>query len=136
MAAAGYSGTPLVRKIGIKAGHRVALLHRPPDWELPGLPEGVELAARPGRTVDVAVAFHRSLADLAAEAPSLVADLGDAAMLWIAWPRKAAGHVSDIAENDLREIFLPLGVVDVKVAALGEDWSGLKLVRRRENRAH
>ena len=92
------------------------------------------LVAEPGRTVDVAVAFHHSLADLAAEAPALVADLADAAMLWIAWPRKAAGHVSDIAENDLRDMFLPLGVVDVKVAALGEDWSGLKLVRRRENR--
>lgn len=60
--------------------------------------------------------------------------LADDAALWVAWPRRAAGHVSDITENALREVFLPLGVVDVKVAALGEDWSGLKFVRRRENR--
>jgi hypothetical protein len=60
--------------------------------------------------------------------------LADHAMLWIAWPRKAAGHRGDIAENALRENFLPLGVVDVKVAALGKDWSGLKFVRRKELR--
>jgi hypothetical protein len=76
----------------------------------------------------------RAHAALAAEALDLVDGLADDAMLWVAWPRKAAGHVSDIAENDLRELFLPLGVVDVKVAALGEDWSGLKFVRRRANR--
>ncbi|NNN38240.1 DUF3052 domain-containing protein, partial [Streptomyces sp. S3(2020)] len=84
--------------------------------------------------VDVCVGFYRERRELAAEAERLVADLADDAMLWIAWPRKAAGHVSDIAENDLRDIFLPLGVVDVKVAALGEDWSGLKFVRRKESR--
>ncbi|MEU6373312.1 hypothetical protein [Streptomyces sp. NPDC046909] len=70
-----------------------------------------------------------------AEAVALVDHLADDAMLWIAWPRKDAGQVSDIAEGDLRDTFLPLGVVDVKVAALGEDWSGLKFVRRRENTA-
>ena len=84
---------------------------------------------------DVTVVFSRTYGELMAEAPVLVADLADAAMLWVAWPRRAAGHTSDITENGLRELFLPLGLVDVKVAALGEDWSGLKLVRRRENRA-
>ena len=76
----------------------------------------------------------RSAGDLSAEAPALVHALADQAMLWISWPRRAAGHISDITENALREIFLPLGVVDVKVAALGEDWSALKFVRRKENR--
>ncbi|MFF4259522.1 DUF3052 family protein [Streptomyces sp. NPDC001663] len=133
-AGAGYSGTPLAKKIGIKPGHRVALRHAPEAFDIPGLPDGVDLASDGPRGADVTVAFYRAHADLAAEAPDLVTDLADDAMLWIAWPRKAAGHVSDIAENDLRELFLPLGVVDVKVAALGEDWSGLKFVRRKENR--
>ncbi|MEU6139945.1 DUF3052 domain-containing protein [Streptomyces sp. NPDC047081] len=133
-AGSGYSGTPLAKKIGIKPGHRVALRHAPDVFDIPGLPDGVALTPGGPRDADVTVAFYRAHADLAAEAPALVADLADDAILWIAWPRKAAGHVSDIAENDLRDLFLPLGVVDVKVAALGEDWSGLKFVRRKENR--
>ncbi|AZP19416.1 DUF3052 domain-containing protein [Streptomyces aquilus] len=130
----GYSGTPLARKIGLKGGQRVGLRHAPEGWDIPGLPDGCSPVVGGPRGMDVTVAFHRERARLAAEAAALVRDLADDAMLWIAWPRKAAGHVSDITENDLRELFLPLGVVDVKVAALGEDWSGLKFVRRKENR--
>ena len=141
MAASGYSGTPLVVKIGIRPGHRVRFPHRPADWDLPGLPDGTVVDDAPGAPAgappdaDVTVAFYRSYADLAAEAAGLTRDLADHAMLWIAWPRRAAGHASDITENALRDLFLPLGVVDVKVAALGEDWSGLKFVRRKELRA-
>ncbi|MGW3288009.1 DUF3052 domain-containing protein [Streptomyces sp. NPDC001002] len=148
----GYSGTPLAKKIGIKPGHRVRLLHAPDTFDIPDLPDDVDLTASTTRTrtttstptpqgprdphpADITLAFYRTRATLAAEATALVAALADTAMLWIAWPRKAAGHVSDIAENDLRDLFLPLGIVDVKVAALGEDWSGLKFVRRKENRA-
>jgi hypothetical protein len=134
MATAGYSDTPPARKIGIKPGHRVALVHRPAGWDLPGLPDDVELLDQRRAGVDVTVVFARTFGDLAAEAPGLDADLADDAMLWIAWPRRAAGRTSDITENGLRELFLPLGLVDVKVAALSEDWSGLKLVRRRANR--
>ncbi|MFJ8082042.1 hypothetical protein ACIQ6Y_15665 [Streptomyces sp. NPDC096205] len=83
---------------------------------------------------DVTVAFYRERALLAQEARRVAAELGDGTMVWIAWPRRAAGHDSDITEDALRELFLPLGLVDVKVAALGEDWSGLKFVRRKENR--
>ena len=133
-AAGGYSSTPLAKKLGIKAGHRVRLHGAPDGWDVPGLPDGCDLAAGGPRGADVVVAFHREYAGLAGEASGLVEDLADQAALWIAWPRRAAGHVSDITENGLREVFLPLGVVDVKVAALGEDWSGLKFVRRRENR--
>ncbi|MGW1759493.1 DUF3052 domain-containing protein [Streptomyces mirabilis] len=136
-----YSGTPLAKKIGVKAGQRLRLVHRPEGWEIPGLPEGCAVSGGAGSDggegsagADVTVVFHRSLGELVAEAPALVGGLADHAMLWIAWPRKAAGHRSDITENALREIFLPLGVVDVKVAALGEDWSGLKFVRRKELR--
>jgi hypothetical protein len=141
-AGGGYSGTPLRTKLGIKPGHRVRLDHRPGGWEVPDLPEDCVVVDTegPGREgasadADVTVAFHRSLGDLSAEAAALVEELADHAMLWIAWPRRAAGHDSDITENALRELFLPRGVVDVKVAALGEDWSGLKFVRRKENRA-
>ncbi|MEU8753658.1 collagen-like protein [Streptomyces chartreusis] len=132
--APGASGTPLARKIGIKPGHQVRLTHAPARWDIPGLPDGCEVADGGPRGADVALAFYRSYAELVAEGPTLVRDLADHAMLWIAWPRRAAGHVSDITENSLRDLFLPLGVVDVKVATLGEDWSGLKFVRRRENR--
>jgi hypothetical protein len=130
----GYSGTPLAKKIGIKAGQRVRLTHGPKGWDIPGLPEDCAVSAGGPKGAEVTVAFFRARAEPAAQAAGLVRDLSDEAMLWIAWPRRAAGHDSDITENDLREIFLPLGVVDVKVAALGDDWSGLKFVRRRENR--
>ncbi|MDQ0582542.1 DUF3052 domain-containing protein [Streptomyces rishiriensis] len=133
-ATGGYSGTPLARKLGVKPGHRVRLRHAPAGWDVPGLPDGVQVAPGGPRDADVTVAFYRDHAHLAAETPALVLDLADDAMLWIAWPRKAAGHVSDLTENALRDLFLPLGVVDVKVAALGEDWSGLKFVRRRQDR--
>ncbi|MFJ9900394.1 DUF3052 domain-containing protein [Streptomyces sp. NPDC091280] len=133
-AGGGYSATPLARKIGVKPGHRVGLRCAPEGWGIPGLPDGCEVADGGPRDVDVTVAFYQERKELDAEAAELVLGLADTAMLWIAWPRKAAGHVSDITENGLRDLFLPLGVVDVKVAALGEDWSGLKFVRRRENR--
>nr|WSY52838.1 DUF3052 domain-containing protein [Streptomyces sp. NBC_00886] len=133
-AGGGYSGTPLAKKIGVKPGHRVRLHHAPDRWDIPGLPDACEVADGGPRGADVTVAFYREWRQLDAEGPGLVADLADTAMLWIAWPRRAAGHVSDITENALRDLFLPLGVVDVKVAALGDDWSGLKFVRRRENR--
>ncbi|HEV7629042.1 MAG TPA: DUF3052 domain-containing protein [Streptomyces sp.] len=138
----GPSRTPLVKKLGIKPGHRIRLAHCPSGWEVPDLPgdcevvgHGMTAPATAHAPADVTLAFYRSLSELSAEAPDLVGHLADAAMLWIAWPRRAAGHVSDITENALRELFLPLGVVDVKVAALGEDWSGLKFVRRKANRS-
>ncbi|MFI7004870.1 DUF3052 domain-containing protein [Nocardia sp. NPDC050175] len=127
---AGYSGTPLAKKLGIKPGHRVVLRHRPRGWQIPDLPAEVEIVA--AGTADVLLAFYRTHADLADEAPSLAAQLPRGSMLWIAWPRKAGGHVSDIAENDLRELLLPIGVVDVKVAALDNDWSSLKFVWRKK----
>lgn len=128
----GYSTTPLWAKIGVKPGHVVALVDRPADWVVDGAPNDcLFVTAGPA---PVTVAFHRDLAGLRAAAAGYVAGLADEAMLWIAWPRRAAGHSSDITENDLRDLFLPLGVVDVKVAALGNDWSGLKFVRRKELR--
>jgi hypothetical protein len=140
---AGYSGTPLARKLGIKeATVAVALLDAPASWSVPELPDGVSVsrvtaASRrrgPGLAgVDVALVFCRTAADVAA-VTSLVASLPVVSALWVAWPRKAGGHVSDVDENLLRSVLLPTGVVDVKVAALDTDWSGLKFVWRKENR--
>lgn len=131
---AGYSGTPLPQKLGIKPGHAVALLGSPRGWAIEGLPDGVALRSRAQGPLDVIVAFFDERSRLERRLPILVRALRADGGLWIAWPRKAAGHVSDISENDLRDLILPTGLVDTKVAALDEDWSGLKFVWRKELR--
>lgn len=128
--AAGYSGTPLARKLGIKPGQVIVLLDAPDGWSVPDL-DGVELRRDLRKPPDVIVAFIRSLADLHRRSRRLVAALPRGSGLWIAWPRKAGGHVSDVTEQSLRDELLPMGVVDVKVAALDEDWSGLRFAWRR-----
>jgi hypothetical protein len=132
---AGYSGTPLVRKLGIKAEHTVALLGAPSDWQIDELPDGVLPRRQVRGRFDVIVAFFVRCAQLERRLPTLIAALYADGGLWVAWPRKAAGHESDISENALREIILPTGLVDVKVAALDADWSGLKFVWRKELRS-
>lgn len=132
---AGYSGTPLARKLGIKAGHTLHLLHAPEGWSVPELPPSCTVAPGGPQGADVTLAFYGELAVLTAEVPSLAADLADSAILWVTWPRRATGHTSDITDNSLRELLLPLGLVDTKVAAVDEAWSGLKFVRRVANRA-
>jgi hypothetical protein len=126
-------GTPLAKKLGIKEHQRLALLDAPEDWAVPDLPAGVEVVAEPG-AADVVVAFHRAAAELAARVEALGQAIFPDGMVWIAWPRKAGGHASDITENGIRDLVLPHGLVDVKVAALDDDWSGLKVVWRREKR--
>jgi hypothetical protein len=133
---AGYSGTPLATKLGVKSGHRFVVLGAPQGWGVEHLPESVTVSRRRSvRKANVLVAFFAELASMRRDAEGLAHAIVADGALWIAWPRKAAGHVSDITENVIREVFLPLGVVDVKVAALDEDWSGLKLVWRKERRA-
>jgi hypothetical protein len=131
---AGYSGTPLARKLGIRAGDTVMLLGAPPGWEIADLPDGASVRADARAVLDVTVALFARRADLERRLPRLVASTRADASLWIAWPRKAAGHASDIAENDLRSLILPTGLVDTKVAALDEDWSALRFVWRKELR--
>jgi hypothetical protein len=127
----GYSSTPLARKIGVKPGDNVHLFHAPEHWEIPDLPAGCTVTGGSPAGAEVTLAFYGRLSDLANDAVGLERDLADHAMLWVAWPRRAAGHSSDITDNRVREVLLPLGIVDVKIAALGEDWSGMKLVRRK-----
>jgi len=131
---AGYSRTPLPKKLGIKPGARLSLDQAPPGWDVAGLPEDVAVVASPA-AADVLIAFFRTAAELPERLPGLADRIFPAGSLWVAWPRRAGGHTSDITENGLRDHALPLGIVDTKVAAIDEDWSGLKFVWRRENRA-
>lgn len=128
----GYSGTPQVKKLGITAGCRLSLVGAPAGWALEApVPETIAVREGPA---DVIVAFARSAAEVKQLIPELGERIRPAGALWIAWPRKAAGHVSDVTENLLRDVALPLGLVDVKVAAIDTDWSGLKIVWRKELR--
>ncbi len=134
---AGYSGTPLPRKLGIKPGHRVLLLRAPDGFEdgtLGPLPEGVQVARRLRGPADVIVSFHTERAELAERMPKLRAAMQPAAGLWIAWPKRASGVPTDVTEDVVREIALAAGLVDNKVCAIDETWSGLRLVIRRELR--
>jgi hypothetical protein len=131
---AGYSGTPLAKKLGIKPGTRLALDQPPSGWAVPELPDAVVIAAD-GEPADVVVAFFREAAELPERLPALARRIFPAGSLWLAWPRKTGGHVSDITENGLRDQALPLGIVDNKVAAIDSDWSGLRVVWRRERRS-
>lgn len=128
----GYSGTPQLKKLGIVPGVRLSVVGADPTWHFETEPQGVELVT--GGPADVVLAFAHSAADVRGLIPTLGERIRPAGALWIAWPRKAAGHTSDVTENLLRDVALPLGLVDVKVAAIDTDWSGLKIVWRRENR--
>ncbi len=131
---AGYSGTPQARKLGLKPGHRVVLDDPPADWQLQEPPGGL-LAADPGDgAADLIIAFFRAAAEIPDRLPGLARRVFPAGAIWAAWPRRAAGHNSDITDHVVRERALALGLVDVKVAALDEDWSALRLVWRTENR--
>lgn len=131
---AGYSGTPPAKKLGIREGTVLALVGAPDGWAIPDLPAGVTVGRSLRGRFDVAVVFVRSAAQVRRRAGPLARATADEASVWIAWPRKAGGHDSDVTENLLRELILPAGLVDVKVAAIDGDWSGLKFVRRKELR--
>lgn len=130
---AGYSGTPLWRKLGLKPGTRARLEQAPAGWTVGPVPHPVEWLAEPGRA-DLVLAFRRSEQQFRDGLDRLADEVFPDGMLWIAWPRKAAGHVSDLGENTIRDAALQHGLVDVKVAALDSDWSALRLVWRKENR--
>jgi hypothetical protein len=133
---AGYSGTPLVQKIGIKPGHRVILRNHPASFvkDLGKLPDGAETSERLSGKANVIVYFTDKRAALEKEFSGLSATLVPDGMLWIGWPKKARGKPTDLTENIVREIGLERGLVDVKVCAIDETWSGLKFVVRIKDR--
>lgn len=129
---AGYSATPQATKLGLKPGA---------TWDIVGAPSGWTLAVTPDTTlrsdgdVDVVIAFVATADEVRRTIERQERRIFPAGALWLAWPRKAAGHVSTVDENLIRDTALLRGLVDVKVAAIDADWSGLKIVWRRENRS-
>ena len=137
MSDAGYSGTPLWRKLGLKPGMTVQVLHADPGWSIPleGAADPIHwLGPEDASPADLILAFFRSAAEYRAELDALGERIRPDGTLWAAWPRKAAGHVSDLGDTVVRDAALERGLVDVKVAAISADWSGLKIVWRRANR--
>lgn len=134
--AAGYSGTPLVKKLGIEPGDVVALFGAPADFRelLGALPPGVTIRDRGQGKSSYAHFFTASRAALVKALPKLGKVIFPDGNLWISWPKKSSPLAGDLDENGVREACLPLGLVDVKVCAIDADWSGLKLVWRRERR--
>jgi hypothetical protein len=132
----GYSGTPLPKKLGIKDGFHVRLIEAPSDVvaELKPSLEKCKLAREPKAPLDFAMLFTKSAASLKKEFTQLGKNLAPAGMLWISWPKKSSGVPTDLNENIVREVGLAAGLVDVKVCAITEVWSGLKFVRRLKDR--
>ena len=135
---AGYLGTPLAQKLGMKAGHAVVLAGAPegfPALLAETLPPDVAVRTRLAGRADVLVAFFTRRADFAKRLPALSKVMDVDGGLWIAWPKKASGVPTDITEDSVREVALPTGLVDVKVCAIDETWSGLRLCWRKDLRA-
>jgi hypothetical protein len=130
---AGYSGTPLVHKLGVKPGSRALVVNRP-DSAPVLFEEGVREVARASAALDAVVFFTTSRAELGRRLPALRAKLDPAGMVWVAWPKRASGVPTDVTEDVVRELALQGDLVDVKVCAIDDTWSGLKLVVRREAR--
>jgi hypothetical protein len=129
----GYSGTPLPKKLGIKAGFRVHLANTPADVRQELSTELAQCSLVKG-DLDFAMLFTKSRAELTKEFPRLAKTLAPAGMLWVSWPKKSSGVTTDIDENRVRQIGLGAGLVDVKVCAVTDVWSGLKFVRRLKDR--
>lgn len=134
--AAGYSGTPLAKKLGIKSGHRVATLGEPPEFAslLEPLPDGVDLDASLDEAPDVVVAFHTDRSQLRSRLPALGEAVFPDRVIWLAWPKKTSGVETDLTGDVVRTEVLSTRLVDVKVCAISEVWSGLKVVWRKEHR--
>lgn len=132
---AGYSGTPLADKLGIKPGARLVVVGAPWDYRATlGLGSAIRVATRLGSRAEYIHWFGTSRGALAKALPRFTARLADHGMIWISWPKRGARVATDLTENVVRELALGSGVVDVKVCAIDATWSGLKLVRRLKDR--
>lgn len=132
-AAPGYSATAQLQKLGIRAGITWDLDGEATDWAFEVAPDPADRSPS-GAPVDVVIAFVRNASEVEPSIDRHEQRIFPAGALWVAWPRKAAGHVSDVDENAIRDAALARRLVDVKVAAIDTDWSGLKLVWRKEHR--
>ncbi len=134
--AVGYSGTPLWKKLGIKEGFRIYPCNPPPHYQdlLADLPHPVKLLKRSGKSLDMVHLFTASRTELEKSLKRLRHHIKDDGMIWVSWPKKSSGIKSEITEDTIREVCLPMGLVDIKVCAVDDTWSGLKLVVRKEFR--
>lgn len=132
----GYSGTPLAVKLGIKPAYRIKTRNAPADYRklLAPIPDKVTISPRLRGPVDIWHLFTRSRFELARLLAQAIGEIPPNGMIWVSWPKKASGVASDVSEDTVREIALPLGLVDIKVCAVDDTWSGLKLVVRRDRR--
>jgi len=132
----GYSGTPLAKKLGIAAKSRVVAKHAPGDYGqlLEPIPAGAIFESIVSQATDIVHVFTERKAVLKTELASLRSSIKPNGVVWVSWPKKASKMPTDITEDSIRELALPLGFVDVKVCAVSEIWSGLKLVIRKELR--
>ncbi len=136
MATTGYSGTPLPKKLGLKDGGTLALVNAPAgaeDWLVP-LPDASRLSTKLAASNDLVLLFCKDTATLKKSLPVVSKKLNADGSLWISWPKKTSKLFIDLTEDGIRSIALPTGLVDVKVCAVNEDWSGLKLMVRKEQR--
>jgi hypothetical protein len=133
---AGYSGTPLPQKLGIKPDSIVVVIDPPENYRklLGSIPSGVNFATRPVGNTRFVHIFVKERRALAKHLQSLRHKIADDAAVWVSWPKKSSGVSTDVTEDVIRAVALPLGFVDIKVCAVDEIWSGLKLMIRRENR--
>ena len=134
---AGYSSTPLLKKLGIKEGSRIALVNAPKDFEneLGKLPDKAEFVKRLTNSLDIILFFVLTERALARGFARLAKKLTSNGMIWIAWPKKSSGVATDLSYNSVQRIGLDAGLVDVKICAIDETWSGLKFVYRLKDRA-
>lgn len=132
----GYSGTPLAKKLGFTKPMTVLVVAAPAEYQewLGDLPDGVRLVTRAGRPVAAAHCFVTRRADLAKQLATFRTALDPAGFLWVSWPKQASKVATDVTEDVVRDLALPLGLVDIKVCAVSDVWSGLKLVIRRSER--
>jgi hypothetical protein len=132
----GYSGTPLPQKLGIKNGARLCARAAPSDYKklLTPLPPGVKFVRSIDARTDLVHLFASWRTELAAALPAARQAMRDDAVIWVSWPKRSAGPPGDVTEDVVRELALPLGLVDIKVCAVDDTWSGLKLMVRRSER--
>ena len=134
---AGYSSTPLAKKLGIKEGSRIGLVNAPKDFEseLGELPHGAQFIKRLTNSLDIILFFVLTERDLARDFARLAKKLATNGMIWIAWPKKSSGVTTDLSFDCVQRIGLDAGLVDVKICAIDDTWSGLKFVYRLKDRA-